>query len=394
MKMQKIEARQILDSRKKLTVEVSVKTEKGSFTSSAPEGKSKGRFEAKPYAKSLQKDIEFLNNLKERELNRIKIEEFKGLKEIEGITNEKIGANSLFALESSILKALAAEQKQELWEFLSRGKPKKIPFPVGNVMGGGLHGEGFKKKEPDFQEFLIIPKATRFCDNVFLMKKTHEEIGKVLEIRKAKGKLNDEGAWQTFLDNEECLEMMNKVAEAFSNEAGSKIEIGVDVAASTFFKNDFYTYKNKLQKLNKAQQIPYIVRLAENFDLFYIEDPLYEEDFEGFAELRKKVVHAIVGDDLTVTNLIRLKKAIQNKSVNAIIVKPNQNGSLLKVKEICDFCRAEEIAIVFSHRSGETLDATIADLAVAWQANFIKAGIFGKEREAKLQRVIEIEKSL
>ena len=153
MRIQKIEARSILDSRKKLTVEVSVKTEKGSFTSSAPEGKSKGRFEAKPYAKSLQKDIEFLNNLKERELNRIKIEEFKGLKEIEGVTNENIGANSLFALESSILKALAVEQEKELWEFLSRGKIRKLPFPVGNVTGGGLHGKGFKKKSQIFKNF-------------------------------------------------------------------------------------------------------------------------------------------------------------------------------------------------------------------------------------------------
>lgn len=394
MKIKRVEAKEILDSRKEKTIEVSVLTENGRFISSAPEGKSKGRFEAKPYAASLEKDILFLNNLKTKEIEKLKIEEFKDLREVEGLTSGKIGANSLFALESSILKALATEQEKELWQFLSRGKIRKFPYPVGNCIGGGLHTNLTSGKKPDFQEFLIIPKTKIFCDNVFLMKKAHEELGKILELRKVKGKLNDENAWSTSLNNEECLEILSKVADSLSNEAGCKIEIGVDAAASSLFKDGFYIYKNKPQKLNKKLQIDYITKLAENYDLHYIEDPLEEEDFMEFAKLREKVIPIIVGDDLTVTNLLRLKKAVQNKSVNAIIVKPNQNGSLLKVKEICDFCKKQEIATVFSHRSGETLDDSIADLAVAWNADFIKTGILGKEREAKLNRIIEIEKSL
>ena len=141
-------------------------------------------------------------------------------------------------------------------------------------------------------------------------------------------------------------------------------------------------------------QIDFITELAEKYDLHYIEDPLEEQDFADFAVLRKKVIPIVVGDDLTATNLLRLKKAVQNKSINALIVKPNQNGSLLKVKEIMDFCKKQEIATVFSHRSGETLDTTIADLAVAWKSDFIKTGVLGKERDAKLNRIIEIEKSL
>ena len=226
------------------------------------------------------------------------------------------------------------------------------------------------------------------------MKKAHEEIGKILEMRKVKGKFNDENAWLTSLNNEEVLEILNKVSEELSNEAGCEIEIGVDIAASSFFKNGFYVYKNKPQKLRKEQQINYITKLVENYNLFYIEDPLYEEDFIEFVVLRKKLTPIIVGDDLIVTNLLRLKKAVQNKSVNAVVIKPNQNGSLLKVKEICDFCQKKEIATVFSHRSGETLDNIIADLAVAWKADFIKTGIFGKEREVKMDRIIEIEKRL
>jgi len=394
MRIKKIEARSILDSRKEQTIEISVETSKRKFISSAPSGKSTGKFEANPYARSLKQDINFLNNIKSKTLEKLKIEEFKDLREIEGIVGKSIGANSLFSLESSILKALSAEQEQELWQFLSRGKPKKFPYPVGNCIGGGLHTKELKGKKPDFQEFLIIPRTKLFCDNAFLMKKAHEEIGKILELRNSKGKLNDENAWQTSLDNEECLKLLGEVADSLSNEAGCRVEIGADVAASSLFKDGFYIYKNKPRVLNKKMQIDYLTELAEKYDLHYIEDPLEEQDFVDFAVLRKKVIPILVGDDLTVTNLLRLKKAVQNKSINALVVKPNQNGSLLKVKEIIDFCKNQEIATVFSHRSGETLDTTIADLAVAWKADFIKTGVLGKEREAKLNRIIEIERSL
>lgn len=388
MKIKKIEAKEILDSRKEKTIEVSVLTEKGRFISSAPEGKSKGRFEAKPYAKNLQQDILFLNNLKTKDLEKLKVQEFKDLREVEGLTSGKIGANSLFAFEVGILKALATEQGKELWEFLSRGKPRKLPFPVGNAIGGGLHASG---KKPDFQEFLFIPKEKKFFDCVFINKQAYKLAGEMLKSKK----VNDEGAWQTSLDNEKVLEIMNIVKHEVKKQFGEEIEIGVDISASSFF-NRVYKYKNKPQILNKEQQINYINELAKNFNLFYIEDPLEENDFFGFAELKSKLNSncLIVGDDLTVTNIIRLKKALQNKSINAIIVKPNQNGSLLKVKEICDFCKKQDVKVIFSHRSGETLDNSIADLAISWNADFIKTGIYGKEREAKLNRLIQIEKDL
>jgi len=382
----KIGAGQILDSRKEKTVEISVGTEKGKFVSSAPSGKSKGRFEAKPYLKNLHADIDFLNNLK---TDKLKVEEFKDLKEVEGITAGKIGANSLFALEASILKALAAEQKQELWEFLSRGKLKKFPMPVGNAVGGGLHNKN-KGKKPDFQEFLFISKARKFFDRVFINKQAYKLVGEMLKGKK----ITDEGAWHSSFDNEKILEIMNIVKHSIKKQFGEEIELGVDIAGSSFFTGKFYNYKNKKQRLNKEQQINYIAKLSKECDLHYIEDPLTEEDFYGFAELKSKTKGLIVGDDLTVTNLTRLKKAVQNKCINALIVKPNQNGSLLKVKEICDYCRDKGIKIIFSHRSGETLDSTIADLSVAWKADYIKTGIFGREREVKLNRIMQIEKSL
>jgi enolase len=378
MKIEKIEARQIRDSRKEPTIEISVFTEKGKFDSSAPSGKSRGRFEAKPYARSLQTDINFINNLKIENFKKLKIEEFKDLKEIEGIVNGKIGANSSFVLEASILKALAAEQRQELWQLLSRGKPRKFPFPVGNTIEGGVHNRE-KGKKPDFQEFLFISKAKSFFDRVFINKQAYKITEGILKAKK----ITDEGAWHTPLDNEKILEVMNIIKHEVKKQFGEGVEIGVDAAASTFFTGKFYNYKNKKQRLNKEQQINYIADLAKNYDLDYIEDPLEQEDFYGFSELKEKTRSLIVGDDLTVTNLTRLKKAMQNK-----------NGSLLKVREICDFCRDKGIKIVFSHRSGETMDSVIADLAVAWKADFIKTGIYGKEREVKLKRLMEIEKSL
>lgn len=381
-----VKAGRILDSRKEQTIEVYVKTGKGSFISSAPSGESRGRFEAKPYARSLKQDIEFLNNVKIEKLNKAGIEEFQDLKEIEAFVGKNIGANSLFALESCILKALASEQKQQLWKFLCKGKPK-FPYPVGNAIGGGMHS--FSKR-PDFQEFLFISKTKKFYDGAFLNRQAYKIAGSLLNAKKTE----DEGAWYTELDNEQVLEIMQLAQDLVKKEFGENIEIGVDVAASVFSTGKTYYYKNKKEKLNREQQINHVVTLVNNNDIRYIEDPLEQEDFEGFAEIKERVKSMIVGDDLTATNLLRLKKAIQKNSINAIIVKPNQNGSLLKVKEIMDFCKKQEIKTIISHRSGETLDTTIADLAVAWKADYIKTGIYGKEREAKLNRLVEIERGL
>lgn len=384
MKIKKLVARSTLNSRKEPTIEISIETDKGNFISSAPSGKSKGRFEANPYFRNLEGDINSINKLDIKKINKIKLERFNDLKEIEGLIGKHIGANSLFSFEASILKAMAAEQEKELWEFLSRGKAKKFPDPVGNAIGGGLHSHD---KRPDFQEFLFISKSKNFFDRVFINRQAYKMAGAILKANS----ISDEGAWYTPLDNEGILKIMNEVKNKIKKNFNEEIEIGTDIAASTFFTGRNYNYKNNQQRLNRGRQVNYIAKLITEYGLSYIEDPLEQEDFYGFYEIKKKSGQMIVGDDLTVTNLMRLKKALQKKSINAIIVKPNQNGSLLRVKEICDFCKKNGIKTILSHRSGETLDSTIADLAVAWKADFIKTGIFGKEREAKLKRLIEIE---
>jgi len=175
-----------------------------------------------------------------------------------------------------------------------------------------------------------------------------------------------------------------------------KVYIGLDVAANSFYKNKKYIYKNPVEKLSKNEQINYLSELIKKYNLFYVEDGLDENDFSGFKELKKKVNKTgclIVGDDLTTTNPSRLKKAIKMKSINAIIIKPNQIGSLLKVRKVVKICKKKGIKTIISHRSGETKDNTIADLAIGFGVDFVKTGIYGSVRKSKLDRLIKIEKN-
>ena len=382
-----VSAKSIFDSRKEKTILVSIKTNSGDFSASAPNGKSRGKHEQRPYKKDLKGDIKTLKQFS-RYFSEDEIEKFGDLRRIEDIVEGHVGANTLFALESAILKALAREKKKEVWQLINPNA-KKFPRLIGNCIGGGKHsrtssGTG---KKPDFQEFLLIPKANSVKDSFKINKETKKEIWYALKKGDGKfqGKKNDEDAWQTSLNEKEVLDILRNFG----------IALGVDVAASGFYKRKKYHYQNPVLQRTKEEQFSYISNLIKNFSMFYIEDPFEEEDFEGFSRLLKKYPNSlIVGDDLTVTNEKRLGRAIGEKSINAIIVKPNQNGSLLQVMDICGSAKKHGIKIVFSHRSGETVENILADLAFGFQADFFKCGITGKEREAKIKRLIEIEKKI
>lgn len=396
MKIKKVIAKQVLDSRKEPTIQVIIKT--GffrKFKTSSPEGKSKGEYETKSYAKNLEGDLSFINSINIQELNNIvnkygekigDVEAFSILENIEESVKNQIGANSLFALEASLLKMLAYKNDKELYEFLGTGK--KLPRPVGNAIGGGLHSKEVNGKNPDFQEFLFIGDSKTIKECVEVNNLAYKLAG---ELLKAKNR-NDEGAWETNKTNEEVLDIMNQVQQEIKQKK-KNVVIGLDVAASSFYKNMIYDYKNPPQRLNKTQQINYIKELINKYNIYYLEDPLEENDFFGFTNLIGRGCF-IVGDDLTTTNPERLKKAIKIKSINAIIIKPNQIGSLIKTKQVIDLAKKYKILTIMSHRSGETKDNTIADLAVAWGCDFIKTGIYGKVRKSKLKRLIEIEKRL
>jgi enolase len=385
MIIQSIKAKQILDSRRNSTIQVSV----NGCKSSSPSGKSTSKSASKLYRKSLKQSIKDINSLNSLVLE---VNSFEDLKVLENLIKKKFklsnvldfGANSLFALESAVLKALAKSQKKELFETINPKISKskiKFPIPVGNAIGGGLHSKN--KNHPTFQEFLLIPKSSRNSPRLNL--KILNQNYKVLKKKtKAKSK-NDEGAWQTSLNNEEVLEILKKHAQ--------KTRIGLDIAASSFYCQSEKTYNYKNKSLSKDLQISYINSLIKKYNLFYIEDPIQEKDFSGFSKIKHSSNHLVVGDDLTATHLYLLKKAIKNKSINAIIIKPNQNGSLLNVRDVIDFCKKNKIKTIISHRSGETLDTTIVDLAVAFECDFLKCGISTKYRESKLKRLVEIEKA-
>ncbi len=378
-----VKAKIIKDSRKEPTVEVTIETNVGKFVSSAPNGKSKGKHEAKSYVKSLPKDIESLEKISDY-FSEEHLEKFEDLRRIEDIAKGHIGANTLFALESAVLKAISKEQKKEIWQLINP-KAKQFPRFVGNSVGGGLHSNTSKK--PDFQEFLLIPDFEFPSKNQDSNLESKEKLKQLLKKKDSKfsEKKNDENAWVTTLNEKEIFDLVSQLG----------IPFGTDAATSGFYKRKKYHYKNPPLDRTPEEQLMYLKNLIKNYNLFYVEDPFQEEDFESFAKLLKAFPNSlIVGDDLTVTNLKRLEKAIEEKAINAIIVKPNQNGSLVEVAQVVELAKKKNIKTIFSHRSGETKESILADLAFGFQADFMKCGITGPEREAKINRLIEIEKSL
>ena len=380
-----ISAKSILDSRNEKTISVSIKTNVGEFSASAPNGKSTGKYEAKSYQKSLENDIKVIHQLGEYFSGEI-IEKFEDLKAVEDISDKQIGANSLFAFESAILKAVAKEQKKEVWELINPSA-KKLPRLVGNCIGGGAHSSGDKK--PNFQEFHLIPKTKSLKVSFEMNKDLKKEVERIisLEDKKFNHEKNDEDAWKVTLGDKEVLDIFKK-----AGASAKGFDLGVDIAASGFYNRKKYDYQNPLFKRTPEEQIEYVSNLIKNCNIEYIEDPFEENDFESFSKLVKRFPEkVIVGDDLTTTNPKRLDKAIKEKSITGLIVKPNQIGSLIKVKEVCDMAKENKIKIIFSHRSGETQETILADLAFGFQADFFKCGITGKERECKIKRLVEIE---
>ncbi|MEK6915671.1 MAG: hypothetical protein AABW89_03985 [Nanoarchaeota archaeon] len=385
MIIKNVDAKIIKDSRNCETIAVSVNSCEGA---SSPNGKSTGEYETPSYYKSLRFCVDFLNKFNsEIEINKfddlIKLEK-EICKKLKLKNAKQFGANSLYAFESAVLKALAHDNKKELFEIVNL-KAKKIPFPVGNVIGGGLHSSAISK-HPDFQEFLVIPKSEDIFKNIQAMKFIYDSIKKELKVLK----VNDEGALLVDLDNEQVLTVLNKNIKEAEKRFGFDISVGIDFASSAFFKNGKYNYS--IGNVDSTEQHKIMLYLIDKYDLFYLEDPFEEHDFKSFAKLKKNPKCLIVGDDLTATQYNRVVGAIRTKSINAMIIKPNQNGSLLELKRIFDLCRKKGIATVLSHRSGETLDDALADYAVGFGADYIKCGVATKWREVKLDRLVEIEK--
>ena len=399
MFIKEITPKYINNSRGEKTIEINLSTYEGKFKASAPSGKSTGKSEVPCYhikgiAHSMTLLKHFCKNIQGKNFIIKKLDDIKQLNDLMKKYEDKygyFGGNVWYAIEAVFLKAAAADTGRQLWQFINddvnNGKKPTSPMPVGNCIGGGLHSKKIKNKRPDFQEFLLIPDEKTYHRAATVNLRAYEYAKKLLKANSR----NDENAWQTPKTNEEVLEILRKVADKY------KLRIGLDVASSSFYQDKYYKYKNKNLIRDRLDQIDYMEKLAKKFKMFYIEDPMNEDDFSGFKQILGSVPKTktlITGDDLTTTNPKRVKRAIQGKSINAMIIKPNQIGSILEVKKVVEMCKKNKITMIFSHRSGETMDDTLADYCIGFGGQFMKSGIYGQERLIKIKRMIDIEKSL
>ena len=387
-----INLRKIIDSRGNPTVEADIVTNEGFGRAAAPAGASTGTFEAQAWPKN---NVDLgISNAKENVIPSLigiasnDQETFdETIRDKDGTKNlQNVGGNIAVALSLACAKAAADSKNIPLFEHVSKTKSYSIPAPMSNVLGGGAHAIG----GTDIQEYLV----TSFDNDVNTAIETnaavHKEVAKILKekfpnIALGKG---DEGAWVAPLENVEALELVTKAVDNVQKETGVEVRTGLDVAASEFYKNGKYVYKE--QTLTPEEQVDFMLGLIEEYDLHSVEDPLDQNDFESWASLTDQTDSLIIGDDLYVTNSERLKEGIEKKSTNSILIKPNQIGTLTDTIKAVEMAKDAEMATVISHRSGETTDTSIAHLGVAFESHAIKTGIMGGERIAKLNELVRI----
>ena len=387
-----IKLRKIIDSRGNPTVEADILTNDGFGRAAAPAGASTGTFEAQAWPKN---DVNLgIKQAREKlipsliGISSIDQENFDNtIKEIDGTSNlQNVGGNIAVALSLACAKSAADSKNIPLFEHVSKTKSYSIPAPMSNVLGGGAHAIG----GTDIQEYLV----TSFDNDVNTAIETnaavHKEVANILKkqfpnIALGKG---DEGAWVAPLENVEALDLVTKAVNNVQKETGVEIRTGLDVAASEFYRNGKYIYKE--QTLTPEEQVDFMLGLIEEYDLHSVEDPLDQNDFESWASLTAQTDALIIGDDLYVTNSERLKEGIVKKSTNSILIKPNQIGTLTDTISTVELAKDADMATVISHRSGETTDTSIAHLGVAFESHAIKTGIMGGERIAKLNELVRI----
>ena len=352
------------------TIKVSIKTEKGIFSASSPLGTSKGKYEAKilnvnTIVKNFPKIKKKFIRKNERDIDKI----------IEKIGIETIGANLSLALS---IAGLRASSDNNVYKFLNPSA-KTFPYPLGNVIGGGAH-KGYTSE----QEFLVTNKAKTIKEAIETNLSIWKEIGKILKSRNILIGNNYEGAWMCKLNDIDTLDLLSKVAE----QSGGRI--GIDFASNQIYKKGKYFYLHPERKLSPEEQLEFVLDLIKTYNLFYVEDPFHENDFKHFAELTRKSKCLVVGDDIFATQPSRIKLGVKTKAGNAIIIKPDQVGTLSKTLKTVKIAKKANFKTVVSHRSRDTIDSFISDLAVGIESPIIKCGIYGKERKAKLDRLIEI----
>jgi len=385
--------RKIIDSRGNPTVEVDVFTVNGFGSAAAPSGASVGTHEVSSFPKNgVDTAISFFKKSVIPKLVGKDASEQRDidatLHEIDGTENfSKIGGNVAVAVSIAVAKAAANTFYLPLYQYIGGVFASKIPKPLGNVLGGGKHAIG----GPDIQEFLVTTFAP-INEAVFGNAEVHKKVKEELKhgFPGAAIGRGDEGAWVAHLGNEEALNIVSYSCKSVSDRTGLEIRPSLDFAASEFYKDGKYRYKDKM--LDTEGQINFVAELVDKHGLYLVEDPLNENDFDGFAKLTELIGDRciVVGDDLFVTNKKRLEKGIKMGACNSILIKPNQIGTLTETFETVSLAHSNGYVPVMSHRSGETADDAIAHLAVGLGCPIIKTGVVGGERTAKLNELIRI----
>lgn len=406
-------ARQILDSRGNPTVEVDVLTEEGALGRAAvPSGASTGKHEAvelrdgdeKAYmGKGVLKAVDNVNNIIAAELIGMEAVDQREIDdlliEIDGTENKsKLGANAMLAVSLACAKAAAEESALPLYRYLGGVNACTLPIPMMNILNGGSHADN----SIDFQEFMVLPVgASSFSAGLQMGVEIFHNLKSVLKKAGHSTNVGDEGGFAPNLkSNEEAIETVLQAIEKAGFRPGEDVMISMDAAASEFYLEEekvYHFHKSTGDKLSSSEMVDYWKTWADKYPIISIEDGLWEDDWSGWAELVKKAGDKIqiVGDDLFVTNVKRLQKGIDEKAANSILIKVNQIGTLTETINCVQLAEKFGYNSVMSHRSGETEDVTIADLAVALNTGQIKTGSASRtDRIAKYNQLLRIEEEL
>ncbi len=400
-------AREILDSRGNPTVEVEVLLEDGTAARAAvPSGASTGAFEAvelrdggKRYlGKGVEKAIKNVNDVIAPEIVGLDAQDQRLIDQtmidLDGTKNKaKLGANSILGVSLAVAKASAEHADLSLFKYVGGNNAHVLPVPMMNILNGGAHAD----TNVDIQEFMVAPiGADTFKESLRWGAEIYHSLKSVLKKRGLATSIGDEGGFAPNLDsNRAALDLILEAVELAGFKAGKEIALAMDVAATEFHENGKYAFEGK--QLTSAEMIAYYSSLVDAYPLVSIEDPLDEDDWDGWAAITKELGSKVqlVGDDLFVTNPERLARGISSATANAMLVKVNQIGSLTETLDAVELAHRAGYRNMMSHRSGETEDVTIADLAVATNCGQIKTGAPARsERVAKYNQLLRIEDEL
>lgn len=408
-----IHARQIFDSRGNPTVEVDVETENGIIGRAAvPSGASTGEHEAVELrdggnaymGKGVLKAVENVNDIIAKALIGVSVFEQNQIDQLmidlDGTSNKsKLGANAILGVSLAVAKAGAKERGISLFRYIGGEKARTLPVPMMNIINGGSHSDA----PIAFQEFMVIPvKAKNFTHAMQMGTEIFHNLKKVLHDRGLSTTVGDEGGFAPKLDGtEDALETIAIAVKNAGYKLGDEVMIALDCAAAEFYvdgKYDYTKFEGKTGKIRTSQeQADYLAELASNYPIISIEDGMDENDWEGWKYLTEKIGDKVqlVGDDLFVTNVERLSRGIENGIANSILIKVNQIGTLTETIAAVNMAHNAGYTSVMSHRSGETEDNTIADLAVALNTGQIKTGSLSRsDRMAKYNQLLRIEEEL